>query len=258
MIESQIQNFHCKVKYNSEMLVVETSDGVKEHKGEEKEIDPPPLDWNDDDMKEFRLKNNLTDLRQPLLQSKFTVDHLAQMNQNADGDAYWMTYVIRNRNSDRHRSTVSNMQSHHSINKDRKLKKKIIIIGDTAVGKSQILRALEELSFQHGKHAELTVGVECSIMEMSINDRVSITFRIWDTAGQESFRSITQSYYRGADAAFIVYDISRRETFNHLSQWIKLFTQCSGATLPLVGNKLDLEHRRRVAIDEAKRFAIEK
>merc|ERR1712224_958946 len=82
--------------------------------------------------------------------------------------------------------------------------------------------------------------------------------QIWDTAGQESFRSITRSYYRGAAGALIVYDISRRDTFNHVVKWLEEVRQQSDrkTVITLVGNKSDLP-RREVAYDEGSRFAKE-
>jgi len=78
-------------------------------------------------------------------------------------------------------------------------------------------------------------------------------------AGQESFRSITRSYYRGAAGALLVYDITRRETFNHLTSWLDDARQHSNSnmTIMLIGNKTDLEHRRAVSIEEGQQFANE-
>jgi len=83
--------------------------------------------------------------------------------------------------------------------------------------------------------------------------------QIWDTAGQESFRSITRSYYRGAAGALLVYDISRRETFNHLTLWLEDTRQHSNPdmTIMLIGNKSDLEHKRTVSVEEGEQFARE-
>ena len=79
-------------------------------------------------------------------------------------------------------------------------------------------------------------------------DGKQIKLQIWDTAGQESFRSITRSYYRGAAGALLVYDITRRETFNHLTSWLDDARTHSNSnmTIMLIGNKSDLEHRRAV------------
>ena len=84
-----------------------------------------------------------------------------------------------------------------------------------------------------------------------------IQLQIWDTAGQESFRSITRSYYRGAAGALLVYDITRRDTFKHLGRWLEEARQHSQSNMVimLIGNKNDLEHRRAVSTEEGKAFA---
>ncbi|CAI0459400.1 unnamed protein product [Linum tenue] len=90
-------------------------------------------------------------------------------------------------------------------------------------------------------------------------DNKQIKLQIWDTAGQESFRSITRSYYRGAAGALLVYDITRRETFNHLASWLEDARQHanSNMTIMLIGNKCDLAHRRAVSAEEGEQFARE-
>jgi small GTP-binding protein len=131
---------------------------------------------------------------------------------------------------------------------------KFIIIGDSGVGKSCLLLQFTDKRFQ--PIHDLTIGVEfgAKIVQM---DGKTIKLQIWDTAGQESFRSITRSYYRGAAGALLVYDITRRETFNHLSSWLEDARQYSSPdmTVVLVGNKCDLEHRRQVTKEEGEAFA---
>lgn len=133
---------------------------------------------------------------------------------------------------------------------------KYIIIGDTGVGKSCLLLQFTDKRFQPVH--DLTIGVEFGARMISI-DQKQIKLQIWDTAGQESFRSITRSYYRGAAGALLVYDITRRETFNHLSAWLEDAKQHSNAnmTIMLIGNKQDLEHRRQVSYEEGEKFAKE-
>lgn len=84
-----------------------------------------------------------------------------------------------------------------------------------------------------------------------------VKLQIWDTAGQESFRSITRSYYRGAAGALLVYDITRRDTFQHLSRWLEEAKQHAheNMVILLIGNKNDLEHRRAVTAAEGQAFA---
>jgi len=133
---------------------------------------------------------------------------------------------------------------------------KYIIIGDTGAGKSCLLLQFTDKRFQPVH--DLTIGVEFGARMVTIDNR-QIKLQIWDTAGQESFRSITRSYYRGAAGALLVYDISRRDTFAHLSRWLQEARQNGNEnmTIMLIGNKCDLEHRRQVSPEEGKKFADE-
>lgn len=87
----------------------------------------------------------------------------------------------------------------------------------------------------------------------------NIKLQIWDTAGQESFKSITRSYYRGAAGALLVYDITRRDTFTHLTRWLEEVRQNGNpeTVVMLIGNKNDCEDRRQVSTEEGERFARE-
>lgn len=91
---------------------------------------------------------------------------------------------------------------------------------------------------------------------ISVGD-TQVKLQIWDTAGQESFRSITRSYYRGAAGALLVYDITRRDTFQHLSRWLEEAKQHAqpNMVILLIGNKNDLEHKRAVSTEEGRAFA---
>jgi len=133
---------------------------------------------------------------------------------------------------------------------------KYIIIGDTGVGKSCLLLQFTDKRFQPVH--DLTIGVEFGARMITIDNR-QIKLQIWDTAGQESFRSITRSYYRGAAGALLVYDITRRETFNHLTRWLEEARQNANQSMVimLIGNKSDLDHRRQVSKEEGEQFARE-
>jgi len=133
---------------------------------------------------------------------------------------------------------------------------KYIIIGPSGVGKSCLLLQFTDKRF-HTDH-DLTIGVEFGARMINIDGK-QIKLQIWDTAGQESFRSITRSYYRGANGALLVYDISRRETFNHLKSWLAEVQEHSNKEMiiMLIGNKNDLEHKRAVSFEEGKKFAEE-
>ncbi|KAJ1920035.1 Ras- protein Rab-2A [Mycoemilia scoparia] len=143
---------------------------------------------------------------------------------------------------------------------------KFIIIGDTGVGKSCLLLQFTEQQFTHTH--ELTIGVEfgAKLLELKENEapaiegnetKPKVKLQIWDTAGQESFRSITRSYYRGAAGALLVYDITRADTFKNLSKWLEDARQHlnKNSTIILVGNKCDLDAKRAVAKEEGKEFA---
>lgn len=131
---------------------------------------------------------------------------------------------------------------------------KYIIIGDTGVGKSCLLLQFTDKRFQPVH--DLTIGVEFGARLVSI-DNQQIKLQIWDTAGQESFRSITRSYYRDAAGALLVYDITRRDSFLHLTRWLEEARQNGNPsmTVMLIGNKSDLEHRRAVSTKEGETFA---
>eukprot|EP00474_Spongospora_subterranea_P008538 CRZ08996.1 hypothetical protein [Spongospora subterranea] len=131
---------------------------------------------------------------------------------------------------------------------------KYIIIGDTGVGKSCLLLQFTDKRFRPVH--DLTIGVEFGARMIQVDNR-QIKLQIWDTAGQESFRSITRSYYRGAAGALLVYDITRRETFAHLTRWLEEARQNGNRnmTIMLIGNKSDLEHRRQIPKEEGEAFA---
>ncbi|PHZ11371.1 ras-domain-containing protein [Rhizopus microsporus ATCC 52813] len=124
------------------------------------------------------------------------------------------------------------------------------------VGKSCILLQFTDKRFMPAH--DLTIGVGFGTRFITVNDQQT-KLQIWDTAGQESFRSITRSYYRGAAGALLVYDITRRETFEHLSVWLEDVRQHANpnTVIMLIGNKSDLESKRQVSREEAERFAQE-
>lgn len=131
---------------------------------------------------------------------------------------------------------------------------KYIIIGDTGVGKSCLLLQFTDRRFQPVH--DLTIGVEFGARMITI-DQKQIKLQIWDTAGQESFRSITRSYYRGAAGALLVYDITRRETFTQLEKWLSEAREnaSENMVIMLIGNKVDLDHKRAVTYQDGSDFA---
>lgn len=133
---------------------------------------------------------------------------------------------------------------------------KYIIIGDSEVGKSSLLLRFTEQHFQPVH--DLTIGVEFGAKLLEVDDR-KVKLEIWDTAGQETFLSITRSYYRGADGALLVYDVGRRESFEHLGRWLQECHQnCHNddVEIMVVGMKCDVsDEERQVTEEEGRNWA---
>jgi len=130
---------------------------------------------------------------------------------------------------------------------------KFIIIGSSTVGKSNILLQFTDKRFTH--NSDLTIGIEFATKLVSRNKTV-YKLQIWDTAGQETFRSLIRSYYRGTLGCLLVYDITRRESFESMESWItELKNYVPNVSVVLVGNKIDLETRREVETEEGIEFA---
>ena len=130
---------------------------------------------------------------------------------------------------------------------------KIIIVGDSSVGKSNIMNVFVNRNFQEVN--ESTVGVEFSSKIVNISN-IKYRIRIWDTAGQEAFRSITSAYYRGTDGCLIVYSISDRQSFESIHSWILDIRSKSAPNIPiiLVANKAD-NNNRQVSTYEGEQLA---
>lgn len=132
---------------------------------------------------------------------------------------------------------------------------RLIVIGDSKVGKSSLLK-----QFTSGKYVDYctpTVGVDFYPKIVNV-DGNAIKLQLWDTAGQERFRAITRSYYRSAVGGLLVFDITDRDSFDHLSQWIDEARQCSKPRVPvfvLVGHKSDMSQSRAVSADQAWSYA---
>ncbi|CAI9103139.1 OLC1v1001583C1 [Oldenlandia corymbosa var. corymbosa] len=131
---------------------------------------------------------------------------------------------------------------------------KIVLIGDSAVGKSQLLARFSRNEFSLDSKA--TIGVEFQTRTVVI-DHKTVKAQIWDTAGQERYRAVTSAYYRGAVGAMLVYDITKRASFDHVARWLEELRGHAdkNIVIMLVGNKSDLESLRDVPTDDAKEFA---
>ena len=148
-----------------------------------------------------------------------------------------------------------------SASKKKKLSKskqfdhtfKIVMIGDSGVGKSCILLRFADDKFNENFYA--TIGVDFRFKNVTVDGK-SVKLQIWDTAGQERFKTITSAYYRGADEIIIVYDITDRSSFAHIKDWLDdvvKYTDDDPYKI-IIGNKCDLESNRQVAANDIKSF----
>lgn len=130
---------------------------------------------------------------------------------------------------------------------------KVVLIGDSGVGKSNLLSRFTRNEFC--LESKSTIGVEFATRSIQVDGK-TIKAQIWDTAGQERYRAITSAYYRGAVGALLVYDITKSVTFENVERWLKELRDHadSNIVIMLVGNKSDLRHLRSVSTDEAQQF----
>ncbi|CAL0333841.1 unnamed protein product [Lupinus luteus] len=131
---------------------------------------------------------------------------------------------------------------------------KVVLIGDSGVGKTNLLSRFTKNEFS--LETKSTIGVEFATRSIHVDDKI-VKAQIWDTAGQERYRAITSAYYRGAVGALVVYDVTRHITFENIERWLKELRDHTDANIVimLVGNKADLRHLRAVSTDDAKAFA---
>ena len=133
---------------------------------------------------------------------------------------------------------------------------KIIIIGDSGVGKSSLTLRATKNQFQDYYNA--TVGFEFFSQNLKMDDTI-IKLQMWDTCGQEIYRSLISSFYKNSSLAMIMYSIEDEESFRHLDYWIKEIKNNSNPNIKiiLIGNKVDLEDKRTVSKEEEEKFAKE-
>ena len=131
---------------------------------------------------------------------------------------------------------------------------KIVLIGDSGVGKTNLLSRFTRDQFN--PDSKSTIGVEFATKTLEIEGK-TVKAQIWDTAGQERYRAITSAYYRGAIGALLLYDISASLTFNSLQRWLQELRENadSNIVVMLVGNKCDLQELRAVGTDEGIGFS---
>ena len=131
---------------------------------------------------------------------------------------------------------------------------KVVLIGDTSVGKTNILS--KYLTNDFDPDSKATVGVEFGTKNFKIEDNI-VKVQIWDTAGQERYRSITNAYYKGAKGSLLVYDITNPKTFESIDRWLSdlKVNGDENISVVLLGNKSDLESDRKVSTQQGKEKA---
>mmetsp|Transcript_2204 Transcript_2204/g.4699 ORF Transcript_2204/g.4699 Transcript_2204/m.4699 type:complete len:214 (-) Transcript_2204:208-849(-) len=131
---------------------------------------------------------------------------------------------------------------------------KLVLIGDSGVGKSCLLLRFADDAFTESYIS--TIGVDFRFRTVKM-DKKTVKLQIWDTAGQERFRTITSAYYRGADGIIMVYDTTSSDSFDHVNDWLKEVNRYAseGTCKLLVGNKCDRTADRAVTTEQAKEFA---
>jgi len=126
---------------------------------------------------------------------------------------------------------------------------KIIILGDSGVGKTSLMHQYVSKKFDNRYKA--TIGADFLTKDVDIEGQ-AVTLQIWDTAGQERFQSLGSAFYRGADACILVFDVTQQDSFSHLTSWMEEFTMQAGKRdCVLIGNKTDLTEKRQVAAKTA-------
>ncbi|MHA1340400.1 MAG: Rab family GTPase [Promethearchaeota archaeon] len=134
---------------------------------------------------------------------------------------------------------------------------KICVIGDGSVGKTSLVLQYCEHKFQ--ENYIMTIGSNFAVKELALDDgKINVKAQIWDLAGQQHFQFVRPPFYRGASGSILVYDITRRESFDHIKDWKKEADQViPGKPFILVGNKTDLMDERVVSKSEGQKLAEE-
>jgi small GTP-binding protein len=131
---------------------------------------------------------------------------------------------------------------------------KICLLGEAAVGKTSLVYRFIENKFRDNYKS--TLGVNLLKKDMAIDEYGGVSCQIWDLGGQESFRSLRKLYLEGANGALVIFDTTKRKTFEKLDEWIQSFKESRGEKpLLLIGNKIDLDDKRKVEDNEAKDYA---
>ena len=143
-----------------------------------------------------------------------------------------------------------NIDTSYQINKQ-----KLILIGDVAVGKTSIINSF--LGQKFSDEYEPSIGVDFFSKTIKYKEK-NIKLQIWDSAGQEKFKSLIPNYIRGASLVILVYDISNKKSFDNLNSWIEFINNYENTNIVICGNKIDLKNKREVSLEQGKKFCEEK
>lgn len=143
----------------------------------------------------------------------------------------------------------------NSANDAKNLRVKLVLLGDSGVGKSCIV--LRFVRGQFDPTSKVTIGASFLSQTIALQDSTTVKFEIWDTAGQERYAALAPLYYRGAGVAVVVYDITSPETFSKAQYWVKELQKhgSPGIIMALVGNKADLQEKREVSTQDGMEYA---
>ena len=146
--------------------------------------------------------------------------------------------------------TENSMDMSYQMNRQ-----KIIFTGDSGVGKTSIINSIMGQKFS--EEYEPSIGVDFFSKTIRYKGRL-MKLQIWDSAGQEKFRSLIPNYIRGSSLVFLIFDISKKESFEHLNEWITFITNIEKGNIVIVGNKIDLKENRVIMKEEAEKYCKEK
>lgn len=152
----------------------------------------------------------------------------------------------------------NNSLSYHEVDENSNIIEfKIILIGNASVGKTSIFNKF--INGEFSKTYKSTITVECKSKYLKLDKNLFAKLNIWDTCGTEIYRAVTQQYYRGAQGAIVIFDLTQQNTFNDLKKWIKDIKSCGEKNIQIliVGNKLDLIGQRKVTQSQAVNFCRE-
>ena len=134
---------------------------------------------------------------------------------------------------------------------------KVLLLGDSTVGKTCFLLQYTERSFQ-AEHMS-TIGLDYRLKNMILNNGKKVKLQIWDTAGQDRFRSVTKTYYKGADGILLIYDVTNIQTYENVKNWISQIKQESSPhiVIYIIGNKIDRSEDRKIQTEQGQKLADE-